>query len=270
MRPILRAISRLFINRSHPRYSKTLFEACSKYVNFCYGDFDFHRETNGEKYVLQTIAPRIKTMFDVGANVGDYSAYILGLNKAIQIHAFEPDKRAFDELAKKGVFRANNVAVGEKPGTVAFSFHKDKTVLNSLLVDRHEAGELRSSVEVPMVSIDSYAKEKAVSHIDFLKIDVEGYEFFVAKGSEALLAKGAIDMIQFEFSGASVAARTFIKDFIDLFARHGYSLYRIKPDRIEAVRYRPDQERFTLTNYIAIRDAFTGHGLRVFEPDFLF
>ncbi|MBX4209212.1 FkbM family methyltransferase [Candidatus Parcubacteria bacterium] len=266
---ILRAISRLLINRRHPTYSRLLFKASSKYVDFCYGDNDFDRRTNGEIYVLKTIAPRLKTVFDVGANVGDYSADILAMNENVRIHAFEPDKRAFDALAKKGIFKANNIAVGEKPGTIVFNLHKDKTVLNSIL-DLHDAAEFGSSIKIPMISVDSYAKENDVSHIDFLKADVEGYEFSVIKGGEGMLAKGAIDMIQFEFSGASASARTFLKGFIDLFARHGYSLYRIKPDRIEPVRYRPDQERFTLTNYLAIRGGFRGHGLRIVEPTFLF
>lgn len=256
MNNLLRPIYRLIVNWNNPHYSKLIFKFASKYVDFCYGDNNFDRNTNGEHHVLKCLMPKVKVVFDVGANTGDYASNILSLNKNVKIHSFEPDKKAFDVLSKKGIFKANNVAVGDKKGTIDFYLDNGKTVLNSVIdLPRDEKGSTK--VSVPIITIDEYAKENKIDHIDFLKIDVEGYEYSVLKGTEGLLSKKSIDVIQFEFSGATAYAKVFLRDFIDLLSKYGYNLYRVKPLSIERINYRPDQERFTLTNYIALRDGFS-------------
>src|SRR3990167_6059340 len=96
-----RLILSLLMNRRRPRYSNVLFKFCSKYVDFCYGDNDFDRSTNGEYELLKKIIPRSKVIFDVGANIGDYSDEVSRLKPGIAIHAFEPDPRAFEKLIEK-------------------------------------------------------------------------------------------------------------------------------------------------------------------------
>lgn len=264
MKSIGRLATRIFMNRRHPKYIKTLFKFCSKYVDFCYGDNDFDRVTNGEYRLLKEIIPKAQVVFDIGANTGDYSQEILNINGRAEIHAFEPDPRAFGKLKEKKVI-ANNCAVGKAPGEVTLHLHKNKTVLNSLL-PLHDETLLLEKKMVQIDTTDRYAATKNISHIDFMKIDVEGYEFFVLEGARELLKKKAIDLIQFEFSGASAEARTFLKDFIDLLKTHGYSLYRVKPLSIEPVVYYPDQERFTLTNYLAVRDGFPINHMKITQP----
>ncbi len=253
--------TRLFMNRAHPRYSKNLFKFCSRYVDFCYGDNDFDRRTNGEYRLLKEIIPRAKVVFDVGANIGDYAEEILHIKKDVLIHAFEPDSRAFGELSKKGV-RANNCALGKTVGEAVLHLHKNKSVFNSLL-DLHGEAELLENKKVKVDTIDNYADSKNITHIDFMKIDVEGYEFFVLEGARGMFQKKAIDLIQFEFSGATAQAGVFLKDFIDFFVSYGYTLYRIKPLSTEKVIYYPDQERFTLTNYLAVKDGLPIDHLKI-------
>lgn len=257
MKLLGKLIEYLFMNRKHPRYSRILFKFCSRYVNFCYGDNNFDRVTNGEHRLLREIIPHSDVIFDIGANTGSYSQDILDIKK-VSIHAFEPDPRAFEKLKEKSV-RANDCAIGKEPGRMTLNLHKNKTVLNSLL-NIHSDADLSSKAEVKIDTVDNYAEANNVNRIDFMKIDVEGYEFFVLQGAREMLRRKAVDFIQFEFSGATVSSRAFLKDFIDFFTDLGYTLYRIKPFSIEKVIYFPDQERFTLTNYIAIRNgASTGH-----------
>lgn len=256
MKLLRRLLAKIFLNWKRPRYSKYLFEFCSRYVNFCYGDNNFDRLTNGEYWLLAKIIPHAKVVFDVGANNGEYSKSILDLNHKVFLHAFEPDGRAFEHLKKNTQLEAtiNNCALGEKEGVVTLYRRKDKTVFNSLY-NLDSSDEPEMPIRVPMQTLDAYCSKKNIGAIDFLKIDVEGYEFFVIQGAENMLKNGTIDFIQFEFSGATVESRKFLKDFIDLFEKYSYTLYRIKPISIEKVVYYPDQERFTLTNYLAIRDA---------------
>src|SRR3989344_5946615 len=253
-----------FMNKAHPFYSRTLFKFCSKYVDFCYGDNDFNRKTNGEYRLLKEIIPSSKVVFDVGANIGDYAQEIININEDVSIHSFEPDPRAFDKLKEKKVI-SNNCALGKERGEAILNLHKSKTVLNSIL-EIHDENALLEKITVKKDTIDNYARMHNINHIDFIKIDVEGYEFFVLEGAREMFREGAVDFIQFEFSGATIESRVFLKDFIDFFRKYGYTLYRVKPLSIEKVIYYPDQERFTLTNYIAIRNDLEISHIKITEP----
>lgn len=252
MNPLKYLINKIFLNWEHPLYSDILFKFCTKYLDMCYGDNNFNRMTNGEYRFLEFLIPKVKTVFDVGANIGDYSKEMLRINTTLKIHAFEPGKDAFEKLKKINLI-ANNFALGE---------HEEERLLyQELGKNNHNSfynihGGTLAPVSVAVTTLDDYCNKNNITHIDFLKVDVEGFEYSVMKGSETMLSKKAIDYIQFEFSGATVESRTFLKDFLTLFKKYGYNLYRIKAKSIEIVEYRPDKERFTLTNYLAIKEGF--------------
>jgi len=246
---ILKKILGIFINWDNPLYSRYLYEFSRRYLDLWYGDNNFDRKTNGEYRLLSKILPNCRILFDVGANVGSYSGEALKINPEIIIHAFEPDPRAFEKLKLvKGINTINNTAVGERRESKMFNQNPQSTH-NSF----HNLESNSKTIAVLVNTIDLYCREKSVDHIDFLKIDVEGHELFVLKGADGLLKKQAIDYVQFEFSGAMVEARTFLLDFIRLFDICGYDLYRIRAKDIQKVDYFPDRERFTLTNYLAVR-----------------
>lgn len=248
-------LNKTFFNWKHPWYSKYLFRFCNQYVNFCYNDNNFDRNTNGEYWFLKRIIPKVKVVFDVGANSGDYSKSILEINDKVTIHAFEPDTRAFEILKKNIGDKANinNIAMGEKEGEMTLYRHKNKTVFNSLY-DIHAEGESGDKINIKVSTVDDYCAKEKINHIDFLKIDVEGYEFPVIKGADIMLQKGAIDMVQFEFSGATVESRAFLNDFLKFFAKYNYTLYKLKPFSLEKVEYYTDMERFSLSNFVAIHN----------------
>lgn len=235
------------LNWEHPLYSKNLFLFCTRYLDLWYGDNNFDRSTNGEYRLLKEIIPGTRMVFDVGANVGDYSGEILKIDDRVTIHAFEPDPAPYDKL-KKLPLVANNIGLGDKEETKKL-YRAIRSTHNSFYSIEQDT----SPFDVIVSTIDAYCAEKKITHIDFLKIDVEGYEFPVLRGAEKMLGKKAIDRIQFEFSGATIESRTFLKDFIDLFDEYGYDLYRIRARDVQKVVYFPDKERFTLTNYLAIK-----------------
>jgi FkbM family methyltransferase len=249
MNPFKLLVNKKILNWEHPFYSEALFKFCTKYLDMWYGDNNFDRMTNGEYRFLQFLIPKLKTVFDVGANIGDYSKEMLRINPSLSIHAFEPDKDAFEKLKKINLI-ANNFALGDRDEERLLYRQEGKTSHNSFY-NLHN--DTLAPVNVAVATLNGYCSKKNITHIDFLKVDVEGFEYSVIKGGEKLLEKGAIDYIQFEFSGATVESRTFLKDFLTLFKKYEYTLYRIKGTSVEIVEYRPDKERFTLTNYLAVR-----------------
>jgi len=250
MNPLKRFVSNIFLNWEHPFYSEALFKFCSRYLDMWYGDNNFDRQTNGEYRFLNFLMPKAKIVFDVGANVGDYASEMLRINPAVTIHAFEPDKNAFEQLKTLPLI-ANNFALGDRVEKRLLYREAGKTSHNSFY---NFHGDALSPINVAVSTLDEYCDAHGITHIDFLKVDVEGFEYLVMKGAEKMLSKKAIDYIQFEFSGATIESRTFLKDFLLLFKTCGYVLYRIKATSVEPLEYRPDKERFTLTNYVAARE----------------
>src|SRR4051812_41044155 len=64
------------------------------------GDF----RTSGEVGVLRFLAatlPENAVIFDVGANVGDYSEKILEFMPGAMVHSFEPASLAYEALSKR-------------------------------------------------------------------------------------------------------------------------------------------------------------------------
>jgi hypothetical protein len=61
--------------------------------------------------------------------------------------------------------------------------------------------------------------------IDYVKIDVEGWELSVLQGFGDLVYN--MRVIQFEFGGSNIDTRTFFQDFWYFFKDHNFSIYRI-------------------------------------------
>jgi FkbM family methyltransferase len=248
--PVLKSlVNKTLLNWERPIYSPALYKFCMRYLDLWYGDNNFDRTTNGEYRILKMLIPKATVVFDVGANVGDYSGEILSINPSVSIHAFEPDIHAFTELAKLPL-TANNIALGDKIEKRMLYRGDEKTTHNSFY---NVHARSIAPLEVPTSTLDAYCIEHGIKHIDFLKVDVEGFEFMVLKGAEDLFRRGAVDYVQFEFSGATIESRTFLKDFLQFFSSYGYDLYRIRATSVDKVDYRPDSERFTLTNYLAVK-----------------
>src|ERR1700748_3881317 len=77
---------------------------------------------NGEYRVLETLLPYCTTFVDVGANVGNWSEYLL-TRRQIQGVLYEPSRACFGVLERRFAGRSvrlRNVAVGNQLGTVSF------------------------------------------------------------------------------------------------------------------------------------------------------
>ena len=126
--------------------------------------------------------------FDVGANVGYFSFVVSQLNQNSKVYSFDPlpdNVRIFDEHLR--INRSENIellpiAISNMDGEVNFTIGENlaaNTYMNSdnpELLDSH-----RICVEAR--SIDSFVKERGITCIHVLKIDVEGAEFDVLLGA---------------------------------------------------------------------------------------
>jgi hypothetical protein len=81
---------------------------------------------------------------------------------------------------------------------------------------------------VRTTTLDDYAAASGLQRIDFLKLDVEGYEPAVLRGAAALLNRHAIDIIFFEWCPPLLRRAGFDPgELLAEIEKAGYALYRI-------------------------------------------
>jgi len=148
-----------------------------------------------------------KTVFDVGAHHGKVTKKLRHLSPHAIIHAFEPFSKSYELLLsnfyKDDRVVLNNLAASNFNGDASFySNVGDET--NSLLQsvptrDCIDAWTQNvSATRVKTISLDAYAENKAISQIDFIKIDTQGNTFEVLEGSKQLLRSKSIKWIYSE------------------------------------------------------------------------
>lgn len=203
----------------------------SYYHKLYYGSRDVAIRAVMKKYLHQG-----DTFIDVGANIGRLSAVALGLVGQIgQVHSFEPTPRyctLLSELAEsnpKHRLVVNQCAAGDEAGRAKIALSRTNIGMNTLVPELLDADDEREQVEVAVVRLDDYLKEHEIEKVDLIKIDTEGYEFFVLKGLQNFFSKTScrppiiceIGLDAYPKLGLS------LDDFSDYMAGFGYQSYRM-------------------------------------------
>jgi FkbM family methyltransferase len=169
--------------------------------------------------LLKTLASDCETIFDVGANIGCTAILFAGLSK--RVHAFEPSKTTFrflsENLKSSGLRNVtpHNVGLGLEPGEYPLTFHPSNR--SGAFVSNHTRAssghETESVVIKPMDEVVAVLKP---SSVDFIKIDVEGFEGSVLRGGIQTISKYK-PMVVLELNHWCLNAfqRTSLPDFFD-------------------------------------------------------
>lgn len=210
--------------------------------------------TNGENDILKKYLPNCKIVFDVGANVGEWSETVLKINQEVDLHSFEPSQKTFQRLKEKINQKnvvLNNIGLGSKKEKKIFYIYSDESTANSLY-KRDLNSSLRNE-DVLIDTLDNYCLEKNIKQIDFLKIDVEGNEFDVLKGAQNMLKENKIKIVQLEYGGTYIDARVWLKDVWEYFDGFNYFWYKIMPNKLELIeKYDHSLDDFQYVNYLLI------------------
>ena len=85
-----------------------------------------------------------------------------------------------------------------------------------------------NSVPVKTTTLDKYVKSKKIKSIDYLKIDVQGWESEVLKGANESLKKGIIKNIELEFIIAEAYnGKASFSDFDTILSKYKYKIMAI-------------------------------------------
>lgn len=188
----------------------------------------------GELEELREFAQRVphlefKTVFDVGANIGQSAQMYRALWPSARIYAFEPVSATFAKL-KASCDGDNNVhcfrlALSDRPGRGIVEAQPMRR-MNKLL----SAGEITKgpTEEVEVTTGAEFCQGHGIRSIDFLKIDAEGFDLKVCKGFEPLLREHRIAALQIEV-GLQLEDPLHLPLHVFLTYLHplGYRLYKI-------------------------------------------
>ena len=237
-----------------------IYRLCKCYIDRYNSENNDNIHTNGELRLMRAVLPQCTTVFDVGANIGDWSVLAMEINPQLQIHCFEPSAATFQRLQARmrGGAICNNFGLSSLPGEMTLWVFADGAGINSLykrhgLEDNWGLAEQQRKETVRLETLDVYCQRVGVQILDLMKVDVEGHELDVFKGAKGMLEKGAVKRIQFEFGGCNIDSRVLLKDLFDFFALYHYALYKIYPHELRYVpRYDQRLENFQYQNWIAV------------------
>lgn len=168
------------------------------------------------------------TYVDVGANIGTTTlaaAHAVGATGTVI--AFEAHPGTFRDLSANVKLNPDLAAqitvvasaVGDVPGKAAISDLPENDVNH---IDN-------CGIVVPMTTLDEALD--SLSHIDLLKVDVEGYEKNVFAGATRTLSK--TDAVYFESCESNFAQFGYsVDDLFDLLSAQGFSCYAVQLDDI--------------------------------------
>lgn len=196
-------------------------------------------------FIRKAIQPGM-TVLDIGANVGLYSALC---GKAVgtsgKVIAFEPDPESVQYLEK--TIRANSLSNVQVVPKAASSL-KGVTRLYTSSSNRgdsrlynHELSD--GSVEIETVRLDEFLPSIQVETIDFIKIDVQGFEGHVLGGLQETVRRSPRVVMMSEFWPDGLRrANTDPLQLLQELEQWGLGLYEMEVGG--AVKPIPDKEAF--------------------------
>lgn len=213
---------------------------------------------NGEELVVRHFAPHCQTFVDVGANAGAWTAMWLRFAPAeYRGVLFEPLPEMHGECVRlfaniKGI-TVLNVAAGEEEGTMALAIDKTFSETSSLVgaVTNHESVFCPTQVR----RLDKALLEQGMKHVDFLKIDAEGFDSRVLKGARGLISARAIKTIQFEYNTMWADAGSTLTETTAWLEQHGYKVFLLRSDGLHKLDLALFGEFYRYSNFLGVSEA---------------
>jgi FkbM family methyltransferase len=225
-------------------------------LNFLRGALDFLGHRNPKSRLI---------VFDCGAHVGRYTQALCAETSTrrldVTIHAFEPLENSFAQLtrnyAEVANVRLSRKAVSDRNALGTVHLRANASTLASLYP--RELGppglSANATEQVQLTRLDTYMEQERLTHIHFLKLDVEGSEFDAMKGLGKYLSSNCVDFIQFEYGGTNLDARIPLKACFDLLQQAGFLVARIFPGGLKVRPYRVWMDNYDYANYAAMPKA---------------
>jgi FkbM family methyltransferase len=237
----------------HNRVLRTAATLCRQYLKW-FGNASYKPARNGERWLLATLSSEpIRTVLDVGANVGSWSLMAAELLPEATIYALEvvPETAATlrTRVGHHDRIKCFDLGLADRTGTLSFRYHPAASTHATFTDYPHSwTGE---RIECPVMRADDFFARQGIARVDFMKLDVEGAEHLVLQGMETYLRDRRVRLVQFEYGRVNILTRFLLRDFYELFAKYGYAVGKVYPDYVDFRSYDLSDEDFLGPNYLA-------------------
>lgn len=129
-----------------------------------------------------------KSIFDVGANKGGWTASTLEYFPNANYVLFEPQQNLANDINNRFLNKPNvqcfAVGVGNEKATLQFTIHDRDDSCNFRMTKEEAQAKGFQQMEVPVIAIDEFINEQNLPKPDILKIDAEGIDLQVLEGAQ--------------------------------------------------------------------------------------
>jgi len=144
-----------------------------------------------------------RTIFDIGANIGQTSLPLLRVFEQADIHAFEPTRHAYETLSRRADqherLHSHHIAFGDTKGSLTIPV-VDASRTNTLRPNHEQRSQGSHMETVSVNTVDDFCEEQCIERIDVLKCDTEGYDVPILHGAERMLKSSLISSLVIETS----------------------------------------------------------------------
>lgn len=230
-------------------------EAALRYLSKCFSNAEnYNQAFNGERrasvFVIALLG-QSPVVYDVGANVGEWSEAILKYCPAANVQAFEMIP-AFAERVRQRLAGWQKAAVHDLGLSDIDQSLMAYQAGEGASISAHDYGtKQKVPVSIRVVRGDDYLAAQALPLPGFIKIDVEGHELKVLKGLSGTIQK-ARPFVQFEYGKHYINERVYLKDVFGFFEPLEYKIFQIFPTRLVLRTWSPALENFWTTNFMAV------------------
>ncbi len=162
---------------------------------------------------IKPYLPENPIIVEAGAFKGHDTLKLANMWPRSIIHAFEPVPELFEELQNRTANIKNihcyKLALSNHDGTATFhiSEHPKRpgtpSQAGSLLKPKerlkHTLIYFTGTIEVPTITLDSWAEQNNINHVDFLWLDMQGHELAMPKASSHILKTVQVIHTEVEF-----------------------------------------------------------------------
>lgn len=219
--------------------------------------------TNGEYSTMRKLGLHVDLFIDIGANIGDYTKEILKYHKNSSLLLFEANPNLINhlqEINEVSIDNIFNIALGDDSTDIELNLNQLDHTSSSVYDRTHMMPNFikhTKKVKVKMEILDFwFDKINTISQKGlYIKIDTEGAEFSIMKGSKNIFNLKKPIFVQFEYGHGWKEANSELKDAIHFLNKNNFNIYRITPYGLELIKFHTiDMDNYMYCNYIAVKN----------------
>lgn len=237
------------------------------------GDFTNDMTNNGEMLIQvgvliawkkQSIKDTHLVVFDVGANIGEWSTALLqqmttlAIDSHVELFSFEPvpstAKTLRDNLPRNNPsLHIEEIALSSTGGSAEIYVVAANAGTNSLHADSGAAPQ--TPILINLTTAVDFCASRAIAQVHLLKCDTEGHDMEVIRGALPLLQTSRVSVLQFEYNHRWAFSKNFLRDVFVAVENLPYKVTKLQPDYLLMFEaWHPELEKFFEGNYALIHN----------------